>query len=599
MIDLKEKIKQLPTQSGVYVMYSSQGSVIYVGKAKNLKNRVSQYFSNTKKQAKVMAMVEKIANFEYFITPSERDAFALENNLIKKYQPFYNILLKDDKAYPYIKVNIKEKYPRFEVVRRITKKPGNKYFGPYISGISPYALIKAISLAYPIRTCKSFAAQKSIKRACLNYSLGLCCAPCVGLISEQDYKTYVQNAINFLCGNDDEIERILEQKMQNCVASENFEKAIEIRDMLKMIAALKQKVVSSLPKEVEYDVFSYVSDGLASVICVLTIRHGKILGVENFVLVDASLSAEETLSKFIIEYYTKHQQPKEIITNFEIDDGYFEFSQIDANNVIYPQKAIKKQLALMAENNAYDYLKKYAIKQQREFSKTIGALESLQKILGLKNVPNRMECFDISNISGTNKVAAMTVSVGGRLNKDHYRKFIIKTVAGQDDFECLKEALTRRLNELSGQDVSFSTKPDLLVIDGGKGQLSACKQILEQFGLEIDIISLAEKFEEVFTPHSSQPIMLPRGSNELFVLQNLRDEAHRFAITFHRKKRLKQMTKSPLDDIKGLGQVKKQALFSHFETFEQIAKASIEELNLIKGIDLGLAEKIYKHLHND
>lgn len=598
---VKNKLKKLTTSSGVYVMYSESGVVIYVGKAKNLKNRVSQYFNNSPKPAKVMAMVEKVATFEYFITPTERDAFALENNLIKRYKPFYNILLKDDKAFPYIKVNIKDDYPHFEVVRRITKKDGNKFFGPYISGISPYKLIRAINLAYPVRSCKNFSTQKSVGRACLNYSLGLCSAPCMGAINKQDYKDYVENAISFLKGNDTEIEQILQEKMQLSVECENFEKAIEIRDILKMIASLKQKVVANLPKDVEYDVFSCVSDGIACVVCVLTIRSGKVLGVNNYALYDASLTEQETLCAFVLEYYKKHQLPKTILTSIDIDCQDLQMFFEDENKnveVVCPQKGEKKKLVEMSTSNAKDYLEKNTETRQRHYEKTIGALENLKNILGLKKVPNRIECYDISNMGTTNKVASMTVFTAGRPNKDHYRKFIIKNVQGQNDFECLQEALERRIKENKGQDPSFSLLPDLFVIDGGKGQLAACQQVVKKYALDIDMISLAEKFDEVFLPNQSYPLMLKRGSSELRILQNIRDEAHRFAITFHRNLRAKKMLKSPLDEIKGLGKVKKQALFDKFETLEQIKKASVDELNMVKGIDIVLANKIYNFLNN-
>ena len=289
---IKEKLKGLTTKSGVYVMHSTNGAVIYVGKAKNLKNRVSQYFNNSTKPIKVSTMVEHIADFEYFITLNERDAFALENNLIKKYKPFYNILLKDDKAYPYIRVTIKDEYPRMEVVRRI-KNDGAKYFGPYISSISPYALIKIVNMAFPLRTCKGVL-PKNAKRPCLNYSIGLCSAPCAKLISSQDYKKIVYKAMDFLRGNDREIEKILTEKMQKASVTENFERALEIRDMLKMVNNLKQKVVADLPIDNSIDAISYVNNGVVGSICVLTIRHGKILGVQTQSVIDASIDEEET-----------------------------------------------------------------------------------------------------------------------------------------------------------------------------------------------------------------------------------------------------------------------------------------------------------------
>ncbi len=584
---IAQKLKTLTTEPGVYVMHSKSGAVIYVGKAKNLKNRVSQYFNNSIKPAKVMAMVHNVDYFEYFITLSERDAFALENNLIKKYKPFYNILLKDDKAYPYIRVTVKDDYPRMEVVRKV-KKDGSKYFGPYISAISPYKLIKIVNMAYPLRTCK-LNMTKTAKRPCLNYSLGLCSAPCAHLISSKDYKKIVQKAMDFLRGGDSDIEQILQHKMEVASENENFERALEVRDMLKMVKALKQKVVADVPLDFVVDVISYVNNGAVGAICVMTIRHGKVLGVSTQSVVDASLDESDTIESFLMQYYSRHEQPKEVLLNMKVD------SNLDiSSKITVPQKALKKKLVDMATINAKEYLEKVQYSQDIEYDKTIGALEKLKQKLGLKNVPNRIECYDISHISGTNQVASMVVFIAGRPAKKMYRKFKIKDMNIPNDFESLKQTLSRRLDELNKDDESFSQKPDLIVIDGGKGQLSSTYEILQKFGLEkdIDIVSLAKQFEEVFVVGQSEPIMLERGSSELRVLQSLRDEAHRFAIMFHRSLRTKNELKSPLDDIKGLGKIKKKALFSVFSSVDEIKKASVEELALVKGIDMALAIKI-------
>mgnify|MGYP003307483215 CR=1 FL=1 len=313
----------------------------------NLKNRVSQYFNNSAKPPKVMAMVNNVADFEYYITLTERDAFALENNLIKKYKPFYNILLKDDKAYPYIRVTVKDEYPRLEVVRRI-KNDGSKHFGPYISSISPYTLIKIINMAFPLRTCKQKLSQKP-QRPCLNYSLGLCCAPCNRLVEPEQYKSYVAKAMDFLRGNDKDIEKILTQKMQLASDSENFERALEIRDMLKMVNGLKQKVVADLPTDKSFDAISYVNNGAVGAICVLTIRHGKILGVNTQSVNDASLEEQDTLSQFVLQYYERHQKPKEILTNIKLSQ---ELEQEIGVKISCPQKAVKYSLIKTATRHA-------------------------------------------------------------------------------------------------------------------------------------------------------------------------------------------------------------------------------------------------------
>lgn len=575
-------------------MHSSSGAVIYVGKAKNLKNRVSQYFNNSPKPTKVMAMVEHVEDFEYFITLSERDAFALENNLIKKYKPFYNILLKDDKAYPYIKVTVKDEYPRLEVVRKI-KTDGSKYFGPYISSISPYALIKIVNMAYPLRTCKGNLPKKP-KRPCLNYSLGLCSAPCAKYVSKEEYKKIVQKAMDFLRGNDSDIEKILEAKMKVASSIENFERALEIRDMLKMINNLKQKVVADLPSDKSIDVISYVNNGILGAICTLTIRHGKVLGITNQSVVDASIDEKETISQYVVQYYEKHEYPKELLLNMDVDDVTKEAIK---TKIICPQKGTKLNLIKMANLNANEYLNKIEYKENIEYDKTVGALEKLKDKLNLKSVPNRIECYDISHISGTNQVASMVVFIAGKVAKNMYRKFKIPNYEkGSNDFESLRQTLIRRFNELKKDDVSFTQKPDLIVIDGGKGQLSSTYPVLKDFNVQCDIISLAKSYEEVYVPNNNMPIMLKRGSSELRLLQNIRDEAHRFAISFHRKLRTKNEIKSPLDEIIGLGKVKKQALLNQFKTLDEIKNASVEELNLVKGIDINLAIKIKNFVEN-
>lgn len=601
---LKNKIKELPKDSGVYLMKSIDGQVIYVGKAKNLKNRVSQYFNKGKKLLKVQAMVDKIYDFDYFITLSERDAFALENNLIKQYQPFYNILLKDSKTFPYIKVDLKEYYPRFEVTRRISKKDGVRYFGPYISGLKPYDLLKIINYAYPLRTCSLKINEKqNAKRECLNFFLGLCSAPCTNRISREDYLVFIHDAMDFLNGNDKKVENILLEKMQNASQNENFEKAIEYRDAYNMVQKLKEKVVANLPKDVSFDVFAYHTNGLSSAISILTIRAGKILGVQSYSTIDASLEDSEAISSFINQYYQNIIPAKEILvsckfSNTELEE-YLTSKLGKKVDIICPEKAYKKHLVDMAMKNAKQHLEKNLALDRKKYERSMGAIEKLKQALNLPVLPKRIECYDISNISGTNQVSSMTVFTNGEKDRKEYRKFKIKYVQGQNDFECMKETLRRRLTRFKDNDLSFSKLPDLIVIDGGKGQLSSAVEVLEEFKINIPIISLAEKFEEVYVPNSSTPIMFKKGSVELGILTGIRDEAHRFAITFHRNLRTKKMLSSPLDEIKGIGEIKKKNLLKVFKTTENIKSASIEELSLVKGIDKNLAENIYNYFKNN
>lgn len=602
---INNKLKTLTTKPGVYIMKDSTGLVIYVGKAKNLKNRVSQYFRNSSKPTKVQAMVDNIDSFDYFITMSEMDALALENNLIKKYQPFYNILLKDDKQFPYIKIDVKSEFPKIEIVRKV-KNDGAKYFGPYFAGIDAREIVKSIHSAFKIRSCNLKISKNSFtKRECLNYSLGLCSAPCTMKISSQEYKKEIDKVINFLNGNDDEIELILKEKMENAAKNENFENAIILRDRLKMIAKLKQKIVANLPKDISKDVFSYYSDGLSGVITNMVVRSGKILGIISYPCLDAELEESQTLFNFLIQYYQNLIIPHEIILSHNFDEKDKELLNKYFNkkiNIISNPHGLNKNLLDMATENAKEYLEKHLEKEKIKYNNSIGAIKMLQSKLNLKELPLRMECYDISNISGTNKVCSMVVFINGEVSKKDYRKFKIKTVKGANDFASLEEALKRRLKRFLEQNgESFKEKPNLIIIDGGKGQLSSSFSILKEFGLDnqIQMISLAKRIEEVFTPNSSTPILLKPYSAELKLLQRIRDEAHRFAITYHRALRNKKQTTSILDNIPGIGPKKRDALLKVFGTSNNIAKAEINLLESVPGINKSLAITIHNYLQNN
>lgn len=593
---IREKLKNLTTRPGVYIMRDKNGEIIYIGKAKNLKNRVSQYFRSSPKPSKVQAMVDHVDDFDYFIAVSELDALGLESNLIHKHQPFYNILLKDGKAFPYIKINMKEAFPRLEIVRKVKNKDGERYFGPYFAGIDPREILKTINFAFKVRTCTMKIDDSThAKRECLNYSLGLCLAPCTKRVSKEEYGEEIKKVIRFLSGNDDEIERILQEKMETAVELENFERAIELREALKMVGKLKQRVVANLPKDVNKDVFAFHTDGLCGVVTNMVIRGGKILGIANYVQNDAELEEKDTLFNFICQYYSNCLLPNEIIVSHEIDEELLKNYFGKNVKIICNPHGINLTLLKMAKENAEEYLQKHIAKEKIEYSQGIGALKQLQNSLNLSKLPHRMECYDISHISGTNKVASMVVFIDGRPAKNQYRKFKIKTVQGNNDFASLKEALTRRLTRLKdGNGESFKETPDLLVIDGGKGQLSSCYEILQNLELDkkIEMISLAKRIEEVFTTRNNIPVILKYGSAELRLLQRLRDEAHRFAITFHRQLRGKSQTHTILEEIPGLGEVKIDALLSAFGTTEAIKNASVEELCLVKGIHKSLAQSI-------
>ncbi len=599
---LKEKLLSLPTSSGVYLMKDTSGTIIYVGKAKNLKRRVNSYFIGNDKPIKTVNLVSNIADLEYIVTASDTDAFLLENNLIKKYQPHFNILLKDGKNYPYIKINLKDDFPRLEITRKI-KKDGAKYFGPYFNGISPAEILKIVARAFSLRTCTLKITESSKPtRPCLNYSMGLCSAPCAKYITKGDYRKQVEEVINFLKGETKNVEQILKQKMEIASESQNYEKAIEIREEIKSLNNLKQRYTTQFPTLFNQDVIGFHSTGTKAVFTVMIIRSGKLMGVENFALQDIQ-EYELITSTFLMQYYENRIIPKKIVLPNEIVDReelqeYLSQKSDEKLEIIVAQKGKNKKLCDIAEINGSEYLEKsIGIIKTREM-KTLGAINRLKDILNLDGPPYRIECYDISHISGTNSVASMVVFLNGDVAKKHYRKFNIKTVEGNDDFASMKEVLTRRISKLKdSKDESFSSAPNLIVLDGGKGQLSSVQEIFDELKIQIPLCSLAKQDEEVFVTGKSDPIRLKRSDVALQVLQRIRDEAHRFAITFHRSKRKKAMVTSLLDEVNGIGKVKKQLLYEKFGTIENIKNATKKELMLVKGVTENQAIEILNVLN--
>lgn len=600
-MELKEKLLSLPTGSGCYIMKDKQGNVIYVGKAKNLKRRVNSYFNRTQKNIKTENLVKNIYDFDYIVTNTEFDCLMLENNLIKKYKPRYNILLKDDKNFPYIKINLKEDYPKLEITRKVLNDQA-KYFGPYFAGVSAYQILDMANYAYNLRTC-SGGLKKMPARECINYAMGLCSAPCINKISKQEYRRNIDRAIEFLKGETKEVESILTSKMENASENLNFELAIKLREQLRSLDRLKQKYLTQFTNHENIDVINGYTDGVNACISVLVLRNGKMLGCENFNLIQVQ-SLAEILPQFIMQYYSLNRVcPKKIVLaeNIESTEQIEQWlsekfgSKVE---IVIAQKGDKKKLLDVATNNAKEYLQKSLSKEQNRQKRTILACERLKELLKLKSVPYRMECYDISHISGTNKVASMVVFKNGEPEKSSYRKFIIKNVEGNNDFASLHEALTRRICELGGKDISFSEKPNLIVIDGGKGQLSSTLSVLEKNNLDIDIVSLAKRIEEVYVPYQSEPIILNKTDLALQLLQRIRDEAHRFAITFHRNRRAKTMIVSELDSIKGLGKVRKKNLLEKFGSVDNIKSLSLEELISQSGLPQNVAIGVYNKLNS-
>ncbi len=608
MDKIRQKLKDLPTQSGVYIMKSATNQILYVGKARNLKNRVHQYFSNSaNKTEKTVKLVSHIDDFEYIITTNEIEALVLENTLIKKHKPPYNILLKDDKSYPFVKIDVKRDFPKVEVVRKL-KNDGAKYFGPYMQGITSKDILELVESAFCLRSCShDFSRLPKNHRPCLNFHIKRCLAPCDGRCTKEQYAKQIEEVISFLSGNDKKIANLLQEKMNAAAENEDFELAIFYRRKLEILDKLVRRQITALPKDFDIDIFAIASNGLNTVVSILFVRGGKLVGGDKQVVNDLSPNDEVVLSNFILAYYDKvNYIASEIVIASEIDEcdllrEYLTQKKGIKVNIILPHQGIRRQLADMALNNAGDYLEKSLSIKEREDNMTVGAIIQLQEYLGLPDMPIRMECYDISHVQGTDKVASMVVFNNGQPDKAHYRKFKMKYALGNDDFAGLREALTRRIDELvAAKDESFACRPDLLVIDGGKGQLGSVVEILREKGVDdIAVIGLAKREEEVFLPDKSQPVILPRNSYALKVLQRIRDEAHRFAITFHRSLRQKRQTHSKLLAIDGVGEKRVKALFDAFKNLENIKNASVEDLLLVKEIDRRSAENIFRHFHPD
>lgn len=594
-MDFREKLKDLPLSPGVYLMLDEFQQVLYVGKAKNLKNRVKSYFLNSStKTEKTMLLVQKIRDFRYIVTSTEVEALVLENNLIKQYKPYYNILLKDDKSYPYIKIKMSEEYPRIEITRRL-RADGSKYFGPYMLGLSIKDTMELIHSVFPVRSCTGDLKKNKPQRECLNYHIGRCLAPCTGRVSSEEYKEVIKKVMSFLGGNDKEARKILEDKLNKAVEKEEFELAIKYRDSLELLEKLVRKQNVNLPKDLNVDVFSYANNGLYGVINYTVVRGGKVVGSENSPINEAC-EAEEVLSTYVMQFYEKNPivcdeicLSHELSFSTELQD-YLSHIKGSKVNVHHPKGGVRLQLTTLSLNNASENLSKTVTKIATTEALTRGAVEQLKDYLDLPKPPKRMECYDISNISGTDKVASMVVFINGEPAKERYRRFKIKTVVGSDDFASMREVLTRRVKEFSNGDLSFSEIPDLIIVDGGKGQLSSAVSVLE--GTGISVVGLAKREEEIFKPYISEPFILPRDSLALKLCQRIRDEAHRFAITYHRKLRGERQTRSNLKNIPGVGEKRARALLAYFKKIENIANADVEEIMKVEGFGLETAQAV-------
>ena len=599
--ELLNRVKTvLPDSPGVYIMKNIDGEVIYVGKAKSLKKRVKSYFDTSPKRPKTYALVSNIDHFDYILTNSELDAFSLECNLIKEHMPKYNILLKDDKSFPYLQIDLNERFPRVQIVRRPKQKHNVLVFGPYVTGTRISELLSLIKSAYPIRWCNTnFDKKQRNERPCLHGEIGNCLAPCVSAENEEKYMTMLQNVVDFLNGKTGDIKKQLKQKMDKFAKELKFEDALICRNNLKSVENLEKELITNLGNDKNIDIFAIAELDEVYNINLMMIRAGKNVGQLNFPLTDVVGDKNDLLMQFISNYYVSSQNmlPKEIVVK-DFSDEQKEMLQVyllsNFNNVVkisIPKIGLKVELLENCLKNANEYLTHSKERIDKKYKMTTEALETLKSLLMLKRL-KRIECYDISHISGTNSVASMVVFENGEPAYKEYRKFKISSSIGNDDFASMAETLNRRLTDLIDCKENFNKRPDLIVVDGGFGQLSSAKNILDKLGLDIPIISIAEKNEEICTTKSKETIVLKKSDYALKLIQRIRDEAHRFAITFHRELRGKSL-KSALLDIEGVGKVKVQALIKHFKSVEAISKASESDLMKVQGIGKEHAKTIF------
>ena len=597
-------LAELPESSGVYLMRDKNNNIIYIGKAVNLKNRVRSYFNSSPKGEKVMAMVEKIADFDYILTNSEVDALVLENTLIKQHSPHYNILLKDDKLYPFLRIDTTQKYPTVEIIRRL-KADKAKYFGPYMIGITAKDMLDLIYSAFPIRSCKlNMDKVPKNHRPCLNYHIGKCTAPCCKKITPAQYKEIINKVVSFLRGEDKEVRDILQSKMLYHSERLEFELALEYKRRLEVMEKMVRHQVVALPKDFDLDIFGVAVGESYNAVSVLSVRGGKLVNADKFP-VDKGEKAEDILSTLIYSYYdNKPIVAREILTTVPLPDKEVLSLALSQKakvkiTISTPKIGTRKELADMADKNAREFLTRSTLEITRRENMTKNAVIQLGKILSIPP-PYRIECFDISNISGTDKVSSMTVFKNGEKATKMYRTFRIKTVEGINDFACMGETLSRRLARLKeGADASFKERPGLIVIDGGIGQVGYAIAELEKAGLsDIPLIGLAEREETIVFPDGRE-LLLPRNSFALMLLQRVRDEAHRFAINYHRKLRQERTLKSKFLEIEGVGKNTVKLLYDKFKSYEGVKKATYDQLIQVKGIGDKIAKAIIDFFAKD
>ena len=599
MFDIQEELKKLPAKPGVYLMHNTKDEIIYVGKAIKLCNRVRQYFQDSRNlSVKIQHMVKNVAYFEYIITDSELEALVLENNLIKEHHPKYNTKLKDDKGYPYIKVTVNEEFPRIMLARKM-KADGGKYFGPYTSAGAVNDTIELLRKIFKIRTCNRRLPKDTGKdRPCLYYQIKQCDAPCQGYISKEEYAKQIEETIKFLNGNYKQVAKMLQEKMQKASDELEFEQAMEYRDLLKSIERIMDRQKINTYAFEDRDIIAMAQDDKDVVVSIFFIRQGKLLGREHFHMeADEESSKEEVLGAFVKQFYAGTPYlPGEIfleqdISEKEIIEEWLSKKRGAKVHFKIPVRGQKHKMVEMAKENAQNVLRMDREKIKREERRTIGAVHEIEELLGMEGL-NRMEAFDISNISGFQTVASMVVFERGKARRRDYRKFRLRTIEGPDDYASMEEVLTRRLSH-------YENYPDLIMMDGGRGQVNIALKVMQQLNIEVPVCGMVKDDKHRTRGIYFHNIELPidRDSEGFRLVTRIQDEAHRFAIEYHRSLRSKEQVHSLLDDIPGIGETRRKALMRKFKSIENIRDASLEELAKTESMNAGSAQKVYEFFH--
>ncbi len=604
---IAEQLKQLPNSPGVYLLKDGAGNILYVGKAANLHHRVRSYFgAGQKLSPKLQRMVARVSELDFFITSSEQEALILELNLIKRHHPRYNVRLKDDKTFPYLKIDLNEDWPRVHITRRL-EEDGGRYFGPFASAKSVRQTLKVIKGIFPFRSC-SRAITGTDSRACLDYHIHHCLAPCIGVASKEEYAEVINQVVLFLEGKQELVVKELEGKMNRAAEALNFEQAALLRDQIQAINRVIEGQMIATKVKGEQDVIALASDKDQACVQVFFIRGGKLIGRESFVLQGTrSEEPPQIMASFIKQFYSFSPHiPPLLLLQYPVEDkaiieGWLQGKRGAKVNIQVPRRGSKRQLVNIVAENAQQGLEQLKIKQLATATALAEALAEIKRELHLPRLPSRMEAYDISNIRGTAAVGSMVVFENGKPKPAHYRRFRIKTVSGADDYAMLHEVLRRRFKRSSDASAtdSWAILPDLILIDGGKGQLNAALSAINESGVSsAPTASLAKENEEVFVPQKAEPVILPRSSPGLQLLQRLRDEAHRFAIGYYQRIRKRETFTSALDTILGIGPKRKRALLKRFGSVQGIRQASEEELAATKGMTQSLAKRVKENLGN-